>query len=448
MLPGSDVRDVRYSQLLAFFIPLGISSFLITISHVIINSTLARSPDPELTISLYAIAMSILAMTERPALMLRQTCSALVRDRRSFRAMGRVAVIVLSSVFALGMFISYTGIGAFIFARFFGVEPEHTGATVDVYRVLMFVSVFSGIRCMFQGIIISNMRTKWLTFGMVFRLGVMYLVSLYFILTGQVTSPVVGAVIFVTGMAVEAGIAYWEGSRLIRQYPEALPEHTVHTSKDIFRFYRPLLFSSFFAILIGPAINAMLGKTADMHTAIASFAIAASVTQLISSFQVYIHQIVLNFHHRDAGRVLRFTAGAALFPFLVLAALGFTPLGEFVLRTVYGVEQSLLQASLRTLQAFCLFTLIYPWIDYCNGLLMLNRQTKYMAFSQAANLFATVLTLLLLVWLTPGWNGMIGALGQCLGLAGELGVVAWVVYRLRHVSSRPRVEEALSLRND
>ncbi|UUZ93867.1 hypothetical protein LJK87_04030 [Paenibacillus sp. P25] len=45
---------ITYRRLLAFFIPLGISASLVTISHVIINSTLARSAHPEIIIASYA----------------------------------------------------------------------------------------------------------------------------------------------------------------------------------------------------------------------------------------------------------------------------------------------------------------------------------------------------------------------------------------------------------
>lgn len=91
-MTNSEQVRITYRQLLSFFIPLGISSALVTISHVIINSTLARSAHPEFIIASYALPMSILGITERPAVLLRQTCSALVRDRVSFRAMSLVSL--------------------------------------------------------------------------------------------------------------------------------------------------------------------------------------------------------------------------------------------------------------------------------------------------------------------------------------------------------------------
>ncbi|NEN82896.1 multi antimicrobial extrusion protein MatE [Paenibacillus elgii] len=430
---------ITFRQLLAFFVPLGMSASLVTISHVIINSTLARAASPEIVIASYALPMSILGITERPAVLLRQTCSALVRDRLSFRALTAVSLYVLGAIFLIGAFISYTPVGPWVFLRLFGVDAAMVEPMVEVYRVLMFVSIFSGIRCMFHGIIIYNMRTKWLTIGMAIRLAGMYALSLYFIRTG-VTSGTVGAVIFLTGMIIEAAVSLWEGRALLKhEIPEKQPDHPIEKPSQVFRFYRPLLFSSVIAVISGPAINAFLGKTTDLKLAIASFAIAASLTNLVQSFFSYIHQIVLNFYRKDAASVVRFTLLLSLIPSLLIALLAYTPVGPWFMQHVMGVSERLMLASLSTLRVFMLMTLVFPWLDFGNGLLMLRSQTKVMVWSQAANVCVTLLVLVLCVARTPGWNGMIGALAQSLGVAAEAAVV-WAVLRsaLRADQAIPR----------
>ncbi|MBU7320555.1 multi antimicrobial extrusion protein MatE [Paenibacillus oleatilyticus] len=419
---------ITFRQLLAFFVPLGMSASLVTISHVIINSTLARAASPEIVIASYALPMSILGITERPAVLLRQTCSALVRDRLSFRALTAVSLYVLGAIFLIGAFISYTPVGPWVFLRLFGVDAAMVEPMVEVYRVLMFVSIFSGIRCMFHGVIIYNMRTKWLTIGMAIRLAGMYALSLYFIRTG-VTSGTVGAVIFLTGMVIEAAVSFWEGRALLKdEIPEKQPDHPIEKPSQVFRFYRPLLFSSVIAVISGPAINAFLGKTTDLKLAIASFAIAASLTNLVQSFFSYIHQIVLNFYRKDAASVVRFTLLFSLIPSLLIALLAYTPAGPWFMQHVMGVNERLMLASLSTLRVFMLMTLVFPWLDFGNGLLMLRSQTKVMVWSQAANVCVTLLVLVLCVARTPGWNGMIGALAQSFGVAAEAAVV-WAVLR-------------------
>ncbi|GAA4862720.1 hypothetical protein GCM10023310_47650 [Paenibacillus vulneris] len=436
-------QKVTFRQLLAFFIPLGVSASLVTISHVIINSTLARSAQPEVIIASYALPLSILGLTERPAVLMRQTCSALVRDRISFRAMSVISWYILACIMLLGALICYTPIGKWVFLHFFGAEPSMIQPMVEVYQILMFVSIFSGLRCLYHGIIIFNMRTKWLTIGMVIRLVAMYLLSLYFIHTDQVNSGRVGAILFLTGMMVEAAVSIWEGRSLLKKIPEKKPDHPIEKPKQIFHFYRPLLYSSVIAVIVGPAVNAFLGKTTDFQLAIASFAIAGSLTNLVQSFFSYIHQIVLNFYRKDAKAVMRFTFVLAFIPSILIALLSYTPVGPWFMENVMGVNERLMHASLDTLRVFMITTLVFPWLDFGNGMIMLRGETKVMIWSQAANVSVTLISLVLTIVLTPGWNGMVGALAQSLGLAAEASVVWLVLRQVLKSSDKPPFQMTL-----
>jgi len=418
---------VTMRRLWAFFLPLGVSASLVTLSHVIINSTLARSPQPELVISSYAIAMSLLTITERPAVLLRQTCSALVRDTRSFRSMLAVARIVFACILAFGFAVCYTPAGGWIFGGLFGVGEDKLAGVIQVYRVLMFVSIFSGLRCLYQGVIIYNQRTKWLTIGMSVRLAVMYLLSQYYIRTG-VESGAAGAVIFLAGMMVEAAVSYAEGRSLVRRMPEKSPRHAVETKRHVFVFYKPLLVSAFITVVIVPSINAMLGKTPDPALAVSSFAVAGSLVMLMTSFFSYFHQIVLNFHQEDPAAVRRFTLSSGFLPAVLIGAIAFTPAGEWFLAEVMAVRGELLRESVRALQAFVLMALVMPWLDALNGLVLLRGQTKLILGSQTVNLVFTLGALILLLAAGPAPGGTTGAWAQSAGLAAEF---VFVALRLR-----------------
>lgn len=427
LLAASPKSAVTLAQMFAFFIPLGLAQSLVTISHVIINGTLTRAANPEAVIASYAVAMSLLGITERPAVLLRQTCSALVRDRISFRAVSRVAFYLLAGIVLFGALVSYTGFGKLIFGTLFGVNGEQVKPIMHVYRFAMFVSIFSGLRCLFHGIIIFNKRTFWLTIGMVVRLLAMYALSQFYIARG-VDSGQVGAVIFLFGMIIEAAVAVWEGMRLYRkELPEKKPDHPYEKPGQIFSFYRPLLYSSFIAVIIGPSINIVLGKTTDMERSIAAFALASSVCQLVLSFFSYLHQIVLNFYRTDPSTVKRFTLLMAFIPSVLLAILSFTPLGAWVMTHPLGAKELLLEESLKALRLFVLMTLAFTWLDYANGMLMLFGQTKVMIWSQASNVAVVLLTLTLCLVLAPQLNSRIGVLAQSLGVVAELCFVLWTL---------------------
>jgi hypothetical protein len=362
--------------------------------------------------------------------------------------MAIISFYIFSSILLLGALISYTPIGKWVFFYLFGVNDELLGPMVDVYRVLMFVSIFSGVRCLFQGVIIFNMRTKWLTIGMAVRLLVMYLVSLYFIKTNGVTSGQVGAIIFLSGMIIEAGVSFWEGRLLLKKIPEKLEDHPIERPKQILGFYKPLLYSSIIAVIIGPAINSFMGKTSDFHLSVASLAIAASLTQLVQSFFSYIHQIVLNFYNKDASAVIRFTVILSLIPGLLLALLCFSPLGLWFMGNVMGVNERLMAASLDALKVFLIMAFVFPWLDFGNGLIMLLGDTRAMIWSQSANVVITLTTLVLCIALSPGWNGAIGAFAQSLGMVAEAAVIWLILRAIKKSGDRSPFHMNLNSRNE
>ncbi|MNR21190.1 hypothetical protein D3C85_1380780 [compost metagenome] len=107
---------------------------------------------------------------------------------------------------------------------------------------------------------------------------------------------------------------------------------------------------------------------------------------------------------------------------------------------VMGVNAELRQASLSALRIFMIMTIVFPWLDYMNGIIMLRGQTKIMVFSQSANATITVFTLFVAIATVPGWNGMIGALAQSVGMLAELLVVIYVLKRTADVQQPSQVQ--------
>jgi progressive ankylosis protein len=425
-------EPVTLRRLFLFFIPMGISVLLINLSHVIINGTLARADNQEIILAGYALGMSLLAVSERPAVLLRETCSALVRDRVSFRAVRHVAFYVFGSAVVFGGLVAYTPLGHWIFGGAYGADPVVEREAVHTFYALMFLSIFSGLRCLFQGIIIYKMRTRWLTIGMIFRLAGMLLLSQYFLHVG-VTSAVQGSIIFVFGMFIEASISWLEATKLLKDMPEKTEDCNITTPKQVLGFYNPLLFSSLIVVWILPIMNALLGTTERGTLAVASFAVAGSLMNLILGFFTYFHQIALLFVKSDPDIVRRFTLMLGFIPSLLLLLIAFTPIGSWMFFHVLGVKGELLQDCIHAFWGFFPFVLIFPWLDTLNGVVMAHGETKLMFGSQISNAIVTAITIILLVLLLPSWNGVLGSLAQSAGLIAELIFLAWL-FRRKHRS--------------
>jgi len=411
-------EDLSMKSLFIFFIPLGLSASLMALSHIIINSTLVRADNSEFILASYAIAMSLFGITERLGNLLRQTCSSLVRDKNSYKLMSHFSFYLIVGLTLVAISVAYTPAGEFIFAKIFGAKGNMVDDIKGIYQVLIFVTIYSASRCVAQGIIIYNRQTKWLTIGMVIRLAAMYLLSLYFIHSGNITG-VTGALIFLIGMMIECLISFIEARSLVRKMPEK-HELQIKSKKSIVKFYSPLMLSSVIVLMIGPAINVSLGKTADIELAIASYALAMSVTHLILSFFIFFHQIVINFYGENQTIVKNFLFLIGFIPFILVGILAYTPLGGLFLEHVMGVNGRLLDASLQVLKITMFMALVFPFIDFLNGLLMFYKRTKITIFSQSANFVVTLIALIVGVKFAAEWNGLIGAIGISLGSLAEL----------------------------
>ncbi len=428
-----DNEPVSLRRLFLFFIPMGISVLMINLSHVIINGTLARSSNPEIILAGYALAMSLLVVTEKPAVLFRQTCSALVRDRISFRAVRHVSFYVFGAALAFGGLVAYTPLGHWIFGGAYGADPIVEREAVHAYYALMFLSVFSGIRCLYQGVIIYKMRTRWLTIAMIFRLGGMFLLSQYFLRIG-VDSALQGTVIFVFGMIIEASISWWESSRLLKDMPERAEDCEISMPKQVMAFYNPLLYSSLIIVWLLPILNALLGTTERGTLAVASFAVAGSLMNLVLGFFTYFHQIALLFIKSNPAIVRKFTLMLGFIPPMLLLLMAFTPIGSWMFSHILGVKGDLLLACIHALRGFFPFVFVFPWLDTLNGIVMANGETKLMFGSQVANAVVTATIIVILVILLPSWNGVLGSLAQSGGIIAELLFLTWL-FRRNHRSA-------------
>ncbi len=84
------------------------------------------------------------------------------------------------------------------------------------FQVILLVIIFSGIRGLYQGIIITQLATNWLTIGVIARLIAMFITAYLFVHFDYITS-VSGAIIFLVGMLVECLVSIYKGNLFLRK---------------------------------------------------------------------------------------------------------------------------------------------------------------------------------------------------------------------------------------
>ncbi|WP_053219951.1 hypothetical protein [Virgibacillus senegalensis] len=422
-----------YKELAGFFIPLGFSASLTSITHVIINGTLSRGEHAAFIIACYAVAFSLFGIIERPIIVFRQTCSALVKDKLAFRKLLMFMVYILTVIIGLSMAMAYSTVGDWVYIHLFHADENMVQTISSAFKVITVVIIFSGIRGIYQGIIINHLQTKWLTIGVIVRLLAMFLIAYLFVFFGYVTSAT-GSVIFLTGMIIECGISVWKGREILAtHYPKEVQPLAM---LEIVQFYMPLVFYFVIQTILIPIIYVFLAKSENMEIGIASFALAYSITQMLLSFFMYTHQLVLQLYETNKQKVVRFMAVASILPTLLLLLLCYTPAGFWFMDTVMGAKGELAVSTLAVMKFFIIKTFVFPWVDFLNGFLMLNRQTRKMLIAQLFNMMTVILSIWLFVGLFPEWNGISGSFAASLGELAGLGLVSLIVYQMMRQQKR------------
>src|SRR5690625_441649 len=160
-------RPLSFKQLSFFFIPLGISSSLTSISHVIINGTLSRGENAAFIIACYAVAMSMFGLFERSMIIFRHTTSALVQDRQSFQKIEKFFLYVSIVIMSLSTIIAFSPIGPWMYTNFFNADENMVDAISITYKVISIVIILSGIRGLYHGVIIQQLDRNWLMINVV-----------------------------------------------------------------------------------------------------------------------------------------------------------------------------------------------------------------------------------------------------------------------------------------
>ncbi|AOV08602.1 hypothetical protein [Sporosarcina ureilytica] len=419
-------QEISYRKLTAFFIPLGVSASLTSVTHVIINGTLSRGDHAAFIIACYAVAMSLFGILERPMIVFRQTSSTLVSGKDSFKLVGKFFLYVSAVLMIVSAIIAFSPIGKWLYLNIFGATDQMVKVIAITFQALLLVIILSGIRGLYQGIIIIQHATNWLTIGVVTRLIGMFLAAYLFIHFDFITS-VTGAIIFLVGMLIECLVSVYKGNNILNK--ELKDENTL-TKREVSKFYFPMMYYFLLQTVLIPVIYILLAKANEIEISIASFALAFSITNLILGFFMYTHQLVLQFYKHHKQKVIRFLIIISILPTVLLCILCYTPFGLFFMQNMMGADLELSTATISVLKFFIIKTLVYPWVDFLNGFLMLSRQTNKMLFSQLGNIATVIMSLLILLQISPQLNGVNGSIAASLGELTGFIIVCIIVYRM------------------
>jgi hypothetical protein len=416
---------ISLNEQLKFFVPLGLTQAIIALTHSLFNAALARFPSPEVLISAFAVAKSILQMIQYPVSMIKHTVTALTTDAKSYYKVRRFIAIVGVVIVGLFFIFAFSGLSKWVMSVLIGVEGQVLEEAIIMLRILVLFPLFVTVRDFYQGVAIKLRMTPVVTMASLMRVifvGIMvFLADFFSFMPGAYYAPGIFAIALFIEAATVTAIIH-KGNLNI---PKAIERQNKRfkdlgvvqrelNNRFILMFFIPLTVTALLRTLATPIINAGLARTVNPEIGLSAFAVGWSVGFLAVAPLMMFHQVPLNFLKENDTKenylsVKKFAAIVGCTMALIIGMTSFTPLGNYVFQTVIGTDEIISNMAIDVLKIMTLLPIFFVIRQYMWGLFLKRQSTKQISVGKMVNLASLIVTVLYGTYLNPENPAVIGA---------------------------------------
>lgn len=409
-------------NLLAFWVPLALSWFMMSIAQPVVSIAISRLAQPDIHLAAYGVTVDLALMLEGPIIMFLSASVALVRDQHSFRLLRRFvlqASVVLTVVYALVIFTPLYGL---VVTGLMGVPDEIARHARQALWVLLPWITSIAVRRLYQGPLILAGRTRLVTFGTMARLGTLAGVLFLGVRWPLLPGSLLGGVALSASVIVEAIAEVLWALPVVRHLPQQYSERLAMGA--IIRFCLPLSSTDVMRVVSRPAIVAGVARAALPTLSLAAWPVAHGLSQLIGSSTMAFQEVVVAATDNQVAyrriRTFVLTCGVV---FSALAALiAFTPAATWYLREVVHLPPELRPHVIDGLRLLVPMPALFAVRNLLRGVLIRQRRTILVQSAMMLNIGTLALGLILGV--TVGLSGVaVAALGLLAAQVAEIGAL-------------------------
>lgn len=400
-----------YKQVLKFFLPIAVMSFIMKSSQSIISAALARTVSPAIAMTAFSVSFSIASIIQAPCWALLKVGVAAARDQKSHRSIMTVGWWTFGIVMAIMLIVAFVpSVGHFVFITLTGLNPDILTEVLKSFRLMLFMPIMSVFRTLASGFVTLKKQTYKLTIAVILRI-IYMLVIISIIARGQwLVGGIMGAFVFVSGFWVESLVTLWSSKGFKKSLPQE-SEKSMNVN-NVLIFFFPIIAAQLIGSFINPAINAGLARVNQPELAISSFFVARSFSIIILGLGFRIHQIVVVFVKDDESWKLirRFITIFSISTTLILLTIALTPLGKWIFVNFIGIELATLSPVLKSLAVLSIAPIFLFIAEAHQGILLQHKNTMAITTAKVCNIISLVLGLFVFSRMFPNSGAIIGSI--------------------------------------
>ena len=388
---------VSYRRLLAFFLPLAATPFLISSTHNIINAALARLAAPEITIAVFSVVKSFTNAIKAPVLTSGQISTAIADSRQSYLVTTKFVWSVAGFYVAVLLLLGYTPLGGLFLRHVMGLhDPMAVELGYRAMRITAFLPVVEALRDSNRGILIARQRTGIVSVSTLIRLLVIIALVLFATATRSIPGIELAAITWTGGIGVEGLVVFGSlflllGSPIRAAETVSRRNATRPTTRSVFAFFLPLAVMVTLRSALHPLIQAGIARGVGSAThALAVYGVTwGLVLNVVAPLQL-LHNCSIVFapgrDHASWPRVLRFCTSVGALMTVLLVVLALTPAGHLFFTRILGVSPTIAAEASRAVLAFSLLPLFWAYREAYWGVMMRRHRTGGIGVGKVVNI--------------------------------------------------------------
>ncbi len=401
---SSKAKDLSITSIAQFYVPVVLANFISSFIYPIFSSGISKFPDAKESLAAFSVSRSLYFVFASMILVLSQTVVALVKDKHSYKLMRKFIFYVLAISFAVFIIVGATPLGNLVFSELMGVEYEFLAHTQRSFLIFSLMPIIAGINLSLQGLTILTKRTMYILYAMIAQIVAvtltLFVLSNLLIIDGSSSATIS----YIIGTGASAIVLYILTRKHFKHNLDAANDSQEELNdikpaplniKSILLFYLPLVFGMIISNNVISIINAALTRSHDAVLFVGAFDIGWGLAWLALGCVQAAHQVPLVYiqlgNINSYKKTAQFLLILGLFCSLVIAVLGFTPLGSFVLVSMMGISRDVSEQVIGLLKVLSLLPLLQIIRQYFWGILMVRKDTGPVTWGKVIHLIAIIL---------------------------------------------------------
>ncbi len=414
--------------MLAFFVPVALSSLVAGLRNPVLDAGLARTSEPVLALAGFAAVSSLIFILHTSSQVQQSVFLVYANGRESFRRVTWFSVYGGLAACAVAVLATLPLISDLLLEGAMGATPEVAEYSQPSLLVLMIlVPPLMIARGFFQSLLLQRRQARRITFSTIGGLLVLIPAGLVFVPLAPINGALAAAIALVVVTTAEGAVLAYFAISELRANPFPREESAPLPSMgDLVRFGWPLLLSMLAMSGSAPLVTAGVFRLDDGVEAVAGFRVAWSIAIIGLSLTLAVRQTALvmskypESHHQ--GRAFSAMVGLAVGVGLLVMTTG--PIGDFVLLTVIGITPEIADQARPAAWVLAMVPFLMGFRQFYISLLMHQGLSKRVGVGSVSRIILMMVVIFAIAPFAPVAGAVMGALARLGGQLSET-LISW-----------------------